>query len=242
MRRRGFSLTELLVVIAIIAVLAGIIFPVFVQAREKARQTACASNIKQLGIAMMAYAQDNEDQYPPPPYSAQIAGQVRFVWWMDIIFPYVRNGAVYACPSNPGETDMELMTNESPDRGGCLGGSRGLFIGNYRYLGYSVNRSLTARPLIAAHVPRPSDTCVLFDSYPLCLGDPPAPSRSWISRPGRDPRHHEGLNVVYADGHVRYQKARWNEGQATWVVNGGPYDDRPGLHGIVMDDGTLWTP
>jgi prepilin-type processing-associated H-X9-DG protein len=168
---------------------------------------------------------------------------VRFVWWMDMIFPYVRAGTVYACPSNPGETDMERMTNEPPERDGCLGGRRGLFIGNYRYLGYSVNRSLT-RPISIAELPRPTDTCVFFDSFPQCSTNPPPPtfSRSWISSPGRKPRHHEGLNVVYADGHVRYQKARWSPAQDTWVVTGGPYDDRPALFGIVVDDGTLWVP
>jgi prepilin-type N-terminal cleavage/methylation domain-containing protein len=58
--RRGFTLIELLVVIAIIAILAAILFPVFAQAREKARQTACLSNMKQMGNALMMYVQDND--------------------------------------------------------------------------------------------------------------------------------------------------------------------------------------
>src|ERR1700704_2940490 len=62
--RRGFTLIELLVVIAIIAILAAILFPVFAQAREKARQASCTSNLKQAGLAMMMYIQDYDEQYP----------------------------------------------------------------------------------------------------------------------------------------------------------------------------------
>lgn len=64
-QRRGFTLIELLVVIAIIAILAAILFPVFAQAREKARQTTCVSNLKQIGTAFMMYVQDYDETYPP---------------------------------------------------------------------------------------------------------------------------------------------------------------------------------
>ncbi len=64
-QRRGFTLIELLVVIAIIAILAAILFPVFAQAREKARQTTCTSNLKQIGTAFMMYVQDYDETYPP---------------------------------------------------------------------------------------------------------------------------------------------------------------------------------
>src|SRR5437868_6204128 len=63
--RRGFTLIELLVVIAIIAILAAILFPVFAQAREKARQTSCLSNLKQLSHAMLMYAGDYDELFPP---------------------------------------------------------------------------------------------------------------------------------------------------------------------------------
>ncbi|MGD8239412.1 MAG: prepilin-type N-terminal cleavage/methylation domain-containing protein, partial [Armatimonadota bacterium] len=64
MRRDGFTLIELLVVIAIIAILAAILFPVFAKAREKARQTSCLSNIKQLGLACQAYSTDWNEEFP----------------------------------------------------------------------------------------------------------------------------------------------------------------------------------
>ncbi|MCW3060774.1 MAG: prepilin-type N-terminal cleavage/methylation domain, partial [Capsulimonas sp.] len=63
-RNDGFTLIELLVVIAIIAILAAILFPVFAKAREKARQTTCASNLRQLGLAMLQYVQDNDETFP----------------------------------------------------------------------------------------------------------------------------------------------------------------------------------
>src|ERR1700722_16915261 len=66
MKRTGFTLIELLVVIAIIAILAAILFPVFAAAREKARQTSCASNLKQIGLAILQYAQDYDELYPAP--------------------------------------------------------------------------------------------------------------------------------------------------------------------------------
>ena len=75
-KRRGFTLIELLVVIAIIAILAAILFPVFAQAREKARQTACLSNLKQVGTGLQMYSQDYDEAYsgfyknsPSPDYS-----------------------------------------------------------------------------------------------------------------------------------------------------------------------------
>lgn len=93
--KNGFTLIELLVVIAIIAILAAILFPVFAQAREKARQTSCLSNNKQLATAIMMYAQDYDEQYP---------NGLQQDWWMDTWVrttqPYVKNFQVYRCPSD----------------------------------------------------------------------------------------------------------------------------------------------
>src|SRR5438128_4422498 len=83
----AFTLIELLVVIAIIAILAAILFPVFAQAREKARQTACLSNEKQIGSAMMMYSQDYDETFPPGRYSNP---SVTAFAWDNYIEPYAQ--------------------------------------------------------------------------------------------------------------------------------------------------------
>src|SRR5580698_8396520 len=94
--RAGFTLIELLVVIAIIAILAAILFPVFAQVREKARQTSCESNLKQLGLAIIQYNQDYDEKYP--------IGFTDWVGtaatWSVIISPYVKTFKVYQCPDD----------------------------------------------------------------------------------------------------------------------------------------------
>ena len=100
MRRAGFTLIELLVVIAIIAILAAILFPVFARAREKARQTTCTSNLKQIGLAVHMYAQDYDgllplaNQYPapPPPADATHQGPPGI---QDVIEPYTKNQQIF---------------------------------------------------------------------------------------------------------------------------------------------------
>lgn len=88
--KRGFTLIELLVVIAIIAILAAILFPVFAQAREAARKTSCLSNLKQVGLGIMMYAQDADEMLPLGAYSAP--GLPIFAWY-DLVEPYVKSGA-----------------------------------------------------------------------------------------------------------------------------------------------------
>ena len=109
MRRTGFTLIELLVVIAIIAVLAAILFPVFAKAREKARQTTCASNEKQLALGVLMYAQDNEETLPP---TASGDGVSILFLWPDLLRPYVKNEEVRFCPSDANETTNSYGLNE----------------------------------------------------------------------------------------------------------------------------------
>src|SRR5690349_15498297 len=89
---RAFTLIELLVVIAIIAILAAILFPVFAQARAKARQAACLSNMKQIGTAVMMYVQDYDETYPPSQVSVPAPAPANSVIsWPTLIYPYVKN-------------------------------------------------------------------------------------------------------------------------------------------------------
>jgi prepilin-type N-terminal cleavage/methylation domain-containing protein/prepilin-type processing-associated H-X9-DG protein len=94
----GFTLIELLVVVAVIAILAGLLFPVFAKIREKANQTACLNNLKQIGGAFHLYLQDWDEAYPLVSYSKADSS---FVLWEEALLPYLANTQVLVCPSNP---------------------------------------------------------------------------------------------------------------------------------------------
>jgi len=109
--RNGFTLIELLVVIAIIAILAAILFPVFAQAREKARATSCLSNLKQVGLGAVMYAQDYDELFPGSWQWSPCAIQAHSPYILPApitmaqaetqcqICPYVKNAQVFSCPS-----------------------------------------------------------------------------------------------------------------------------------------------
>lgn len=115
--RQGFTLIELLVVIAIIAILAAILFPVFAQAREKARQASCISNMKQIGVSLLMYSQDYDENMVNHYYGAfkagsrsnpadtSIPGNLQCSMWMDVIQPYIKNIQVFNCPSQAAYLD-----------------------------------------------------------------------------------------------------------------------------------------
>lgn len=91
---RGFTLIELLVVIAIIAILAAMLFPVFARAREKAKETSCTSQLKQLGLALHMYAQDYDEQFPFDAYAGNPHPML-----CTGLYPYVKNRNIFYCPS-----------------------------------------------------------------------------------------------------------------------------------------------
>lgn len=107
-RSPGFTLMELLCVLVILALLAALLFPVFSGAREKVRQTACVSNMRQIGLAFRLYMQDNEETFPinrtcvgmPIPHETQCEEGMNVTGWVDMVSVYIRSD-VFKCPSDP---------------------------------------------------------------------------------------------------------------------------------------------
>jgi prepilin-type processing-associated H-X9-DG protein/prepilin-type N-terminal cleavage/methylation domain-containing protein len=101
---RAFTLIELLVVIAIIAILAAILFPVFASARERARETSCASNLRQIGTAIHMYAQDWDEQFPSGHFFDAYGNDITpstAINWRDALYSYLKTPTVFRCPSDP---------------------------------------------------------------------------------------------------------------------------------------------
>lgn len=138
MKRKGFTLIELLVVIAIIAILASILFPVFARARENARRASCLSNLQQIGLASMQYAQDydghlmsylmtNSDDIPEFVYPSGVPS--KFGYWYLALDPYVKSWEIYNCPSAPDS----IKYNSKRGRGNVAGAAT--FAYSYNYAG-----------------------------------------------------------------------------------------------------------
>jgi prepilin-type N-terminal cleavage/methylation domain-containing protein/prepilin-type processing-associated H-X9-DG protein len=180
--RRGFTLIELLVVIAIIAILAAIMFPVFAQAREKGRSAGCLSNLRQLSQAALMYAQDNDERY-----IGFLPGSDR----KQLLYPYTRSGRanaeagggqVWYCPStkNAGQEASYGFNT----------------LMNFVSLGQVTTPAETVA-LCDAGINDEGQLILSTHAFP-----PSAVSFPGIGRP--NPRHSEGLNVGWMDGHAKY--------------------------------------
>ena len=101
MRRKGFTLIELLVVLAIISLLASILLPLFATVRDKARQSACSSNMKQIGLGLLQYLQDYDEHYPCGLVVNPTTNPFGGTGWAGQLMPYVKNSQIFTCPSDP---------------------------------------------------------------------------------------------------------------------------------------------
>jgi prepilin-type N-terminal cleavage/methylation domain-containing protein/prepilin-type processing-associated H-X9-DG protein len=203
-RRSGFTLIELLVVIAIIAILAAILFPVFARARGKARQAACLSNLKQLGLAVDMYAQDYDEMLPAhndnePPYPTY---DWRYDTFIYRLMPYMRNIQITKCPDDSGWTDP---------RNSVAGDGK-------RWWSYSYNRACEygpQQPGWLAAFEDPAGTVLLFDGGEPDQGvernDSNSLTAGWASWDAETrkayTRHNGGLNIAWADGHAKWRGA-----------------------------------
>jgi len=146
--RRGFTLIELLVVIAIIAILAAILFPVFAQAREKARETSCLNNMKQMGVALTTYLQDWDETYPPnrfcktpAPCAIEAGGLEGTNYnWKHALFStgLIKSPNIYLCPSNDNAWNTSEQNGCIGDESNCIAPNKGVAQKQFPH-GYAVN-------------------------------------------------------------------------------------------------------
>ncbi len=203
MERRGFTLIELLVVIAIIAILAAILFPVFARAREKARQTSCLSNVKQLTLGMNMYCQDYDETLPSGANCNWADGGPYGCHGM-VLQPYIKNLQILECPSL---------------RAWSLGPARIQPPATW-YGSYGWNHLISGR---MAQISRPADMVYMLDcrnpwlDYAGAIWDRVS-GRGVMDYYGNVDQptdwHNDGLNVGFADGHAKWSKVpalKWNQ-------------------------------
>jgi prepilin-type N-terminal cleavage/methylation domain-containing protein/prepilin-type processing-associated H-X9-DG protein len=184
--RRGFTLIELLVVIAIIAILAAILFPVFAKAREKARQSSCLSNIKQLSLGVMQYCQDYDERLPYARYGYDGAEHIT---WKRVIMPYVKNWNIFECPSKPGHWVSACAGSNWPSQGPNIAAISAIAY-NYHIGNNSLGQVVVpAETVMVADI----DNCHQFVNQLNWLP-------GWFAT-----RHNNGGNWGFADGHAKWQ-------------------------------------
>jgi len=230
-KRYGFTLIELLVVIAIIAILAAILFPVFAKVREKARQTGCLSNTKQISLGLLQYVQDYDEE---GPFYVTYQGNEEYYVTSAELMPYIKSKAVFSCPDSPyKEGSAQYMAAENPwtnymdppndpalNLGTSTVGSAGFYSDIYPPTDFRYNQSLKAYNAVA-YTKQGSGIYPLYYNDPSILAytkaafmsDLPNNNFTWPfytwSGPATGPlgRHTNGSNVGYLDGHSHWSPA-----------------------------------
>jgi len=245
---RGFTLIELLVVIAIIAILAAILFPVFARAREKARQTQCVSNLKQIALGWMMYAGDYDETVMPVQAGFYPATNMVYYWWAGydhgtgtlyadagLLYPYMKNNQINACPSFKNNLRGEL-------------GQTGYGY-NYAYLSPIDWWTSQIMPVSLASIGSPAETVTFADAARIntwAYATPTVEANTYLDPPSYDSpgfhaRHNGVGNVAWADGHVKAHTPTYRTGTFGW---GGSYDSqdfRDNQIGDIDEDSSLLT-
>lgn len=212
-------LIELLIVIAIIAVLAALLFPVFARARENARRTSCAGNLRQIGLGMLQYIGDNDETMPFSFYGSFGDSDATNYKWMDAVYPYVKTEALFTCPSDAATNARYLY------QGNIAAGSSSINYGSYGLNGaYGAGPDNTTPPRSSAayrvkmsQVAVPAATVWVADNNnaPSALNTGGSQGFFWATTmPAIDAtnprqlqnivaRHLDLANVLFCDGHVK---------------------------------------
>ena len=206
-KRSAFTLIELLVVIAIIAILAAILFPVFARARENARRSSCQSNLKQIGLGVIQYAQDYDERMP----SSSING----LNWEINLQPYIKSYQLFVCPSNTRNTEPMLnggtpnptVVSYMPSRenGTGAGGSNGGAFGNIN----SVGPSLADFAFVSQTIMVTDSNCTNPDFRVTgtdWFGGGAKIGENGGGNPALFAGHLGTMNTLFADGHVKSLK------------------------------------
>jgi prepilin-type N-terminal cleavage/methylation domain-containing protein/prepilin-type processing-associated H-X9-DG protein len=205
-KEKGFTLIELLVVIAIIAILAAILFPVFAKAREKARQSSCQSNLKQIALSLNMYSQDYDECFPAQNFDTdtnKCAPDATLTFatdysndpdvgatWIGSLAPYMKSTKIFICPTIGAQGYTEPAT-------------------------YAANSNVLAT--ISSGISQPTETCLLID-YKVAANKTSVTADAFDN--AKMSPHSDGANIAFIDGHVKWMKGSDAATKLAWKADG----------------------